>query len=187
MVEEKQYAKSQANGVGDFQNGEASGAFSGDLGINPGKKCGYVRVCIKSHDRKGCSEKRGETDKGNFKKMDHKMPGSCFFVGQDKVGLSKRRDFKIRLLLPYQLNQIHNRHHIAPRFSRIKIYYRKHPETVQQPGIGAGHFCNILQVYMRMVNFNIRVQLEIQCIAHGRKSFPLVYSFILGRKMRLAR
>ena len=43
MVEEKQYAKSQANGVGDFQNGEASGAFPGDLGINPGKKRGYVR------------------------------------------------------------------------------------------------------------------------------------------------
>ena len=78
MVEEKQYAKSQANGVGDFQNGEASGAFPGDLGINPEKSVATSASVLKVMIEKAAPKKEARQIKATLRKWITRSGGAAF-------------------------------------------------------------------------------------------------------------
>lgn len=166
MIEEEKYAQAESDGVGDFQDSEAVGCFARHLCVYQGKKGSHISVGIKSHNRKRGSEKRYETDNRRFDAAKKQTAGRGFFICEDKVGLSQRSDRKIGFPAVDLFYQIHDRHDVSSRSVVGQIHNRKHPETVKDPGIAAGQFRYILQIYMGMKDTDILVNLKIQSVFH---------------------
>ena len=92
MIEEEQDAKTDADGVGDFQGGIAGCGLAGDLGVELLEKGGNVYVVVKGHNGKACAEKGGEADEDDFTPSYNKIDSSFFLVGDDEIWFSHVSD-----------------------------------------------------------------------------------------------
>ena len=116
MVEEEQDAKTDADGVGDFQGGIAGCGLAGDLGVDLLKKGGDVYVVVKGHNGKACTEKGGEADEDDFAPSYNKIDSSFFLIGDDEIWLSHVGDRKVWLFWLDIVYEIHNRNYIPDIF-----------------------------------------------------------------------
>ena len=96
MVKKDQDSKSDTDGIGNFQYGKSVRAFSHNKGINLGKKSAQIYIVIKSHNRKGSTEKRNQAYKKDFDIPKKDSCGRADTVGDDKAGLADRRDINRR-------------------------------------------------------------------------------------------
>ena len=97
MIEEEQDAKTDADGVGDFQGGIAGCGLAGDLGVELLEKGGNVYVVVKGPNGKACAEKGGEADEDDFAPSYNNINSSFFFICDDEGWFSNMRNVKIRL------------------------------------------------------------------------------------------
>ena len=130
MVEEEQDAKTDANGVGDFQGGIAGGGLAGDLGVDLLEKGWDVYVVVKGHNGKACAEKGGEADEDDFAPSYNNIDSSFFLVGDDEVGLAHVGDGKVWFFWLDVVYEIHNRNYIPAWLVRVQVCYGEDAQVV---------------------------------------------------------
>ena len=119
MIEEEQDAKTDADGVGDFQDSIAGCRLSGDLGVDLFEKGGDVYVVVKCHNGKACAEKGGEADEDDFAPSYNKADSSFFLVGDDEIWFSHVGNIQVWFFGLDIVYEIHNRNHIPSWLVRV--------------------------------------------------------------------
>ena len=99
MIEEEQDAKTDADGVGDFQGGIAGCGLAGDLGVELLEKGGNVYVVVKGHNGKACAEKGGETHEDHLAPSENNIDAAFLLISDDEGRLSNVGDVQVRFLL----------------------------------------------------------------------------------------
>ena len=119
MIEEEQDAKTDADGVGDFQDSIAGCRLSGDLGVDLFEKGGDVYVVVKGHNGKACAEKSGEADEDDFAPSYNKADSSFFLVGDDEIWFSHVSNIQVWFFGLDIVYEIHNRNYIPAWLVRV--------------------------------------------------------------------
>ena len=130
MIEEEQDAKTDADGVGDFQGGIAGCGLAGDLGVELLEKGGNVYVVVKGHNGKACAEKGGEADEDDFTPSYNKIDSSFFLVGDDEIWFSHMSNIQVWFFGLDIVYEIHNRNYIPAWLVRVQVCYGEDAQAV---------------------------------------------------------